>query len=553
MQQLISIWMALDGRRRAIVVTSMLAMFGGILLLSRIAATPTYALLYSGLEPGTAGEIVQSLEQRSVAYDIRGNSIYVDTSRRDELRMSLASEGLPALNGQGYELLDALSGFGTTAQMFDAAYWRAKEGELARTIIAGAQIRTARVHIANSSSQPFRKNVTSSASVTATSVSGSLTSANAKALKFLVASAVAGLSPEGVSIIDGRSGVVVFGDSLDGSIGEDRAVEMKKNVERLLEARVGQGNVVVEVNIETVTESEAITETHFDPDNRVAISSEVEERTTNTNGSRSGGVTVASNLPSGEVGDSGNKSSSLNSETRQRTNFEVSETRREILRTPGAIKRISTAVLVDGEYLNDEQSGSLIWQARSEEELQALEDLVAAAVGLNLERGDTLTLKSMEFEIATLQGTVGETSFVQRWNLDVMRLIQIAILSAVMLVLGLFVLRPIFFRTAVPALAGPTAASYDAERRPGRENRSLEQAVAPAVAVEAITGEIDDSDGIPAGLSIVGGGKALDPPVSGPLASQTNPVDKLRQMIENRQDETVEILRNWIEDEEEHA
>ena len=67
---------------------------------------------------------------------MRGDSIYVDGSQRDGLRMTLAAEGLPANGGTGYELLDSLSGFGTTSQMFDAAYWRAKEGELARTVLA---------------------------------------------------------------------------------------------------------------------------------------------------------------------------------------------------------------------------------------------------------------------------------------------------------------------------------------------------------------------------------------------------------------------------------
>lgn len=98
-----------------------------------MAAQPSMTLLYSGLEPGAAGEVVQALEQRGVVHEVRGRAIYVESGQRDELRMTLASEGLPQNNSKGYELLDTLSGFGTTAQMFDAAYWRAKEGELART------------------------------------------------------------------------------------------------------------------------------------------------------------------------------------------------------------------------------------------------------------------------------------------------------------------------------------------------------------------------------------------------------------------------------------
>lgn len=556
MQQLISLWLALDGRRRAIVLFSVLAMFGGVLMLSRIASSPTYSLLYSGLEPSTSGEVVQSLEQRGVLYDVRGNSIYVENTRRDELRMSLASEGLPALNGQGYELLDSLSGFGTTAQMFDAAYWRAKEGELARTIVAGPQIRSARVHIANAASQPFRQSSNSTASVTATSVTGSLTSGQAKALKYLVASAVSGLSPDNVSVIDGRSGIVVSGDSetATGSTGEDRANELKHNVERLLEARVGVGNAIVEINVETATEREAITEIQFDPDGRVAISSEIEERTTSSNDSRGGSVTVASNLPDGDAGNSNNNSSSQDSETRERTNFEVSETRREILRSPGAIMRISTAVLVDGEFETDEQSGQKIWKARSEEELQALEDLVAAAIGLNTERGDTLTLRSMKFETTLAQGSIASPTFVQRLNLDVMKLVQIAVLSLVTLILGLFVLRPIISKAALPALPGPTSAErYDPIASSKPASTLLDGSSSSTDGVGAITGEIDDSGLMPPGLSVLGNENLASTSIAGAASAQSDPVDKLRQMIENRQDETVEILRNWIEDGEEHA
>ena len=115
-----------------------------------------------------AGDVVRALEQRGATFDVRGGSIFVDSSQRDELRMTLASEGLPANSTSGYELLDSLSGFGTTSQMFDAAYWRAKEGELARTIVASSQFAMARVHIASTGSNPFQRGITPKASVSVT-------------------------------------------------------------------------------------------------------------------------------------------------------------------------------------------------------------------------------------------------------------------------------------------------------------------------------------------------------------------------------------------------
>ncbi|MEL7117674.1 MAG: flagellar M-ring protein FliF, partial [Pseudomonadota bacterium] len=219
------------------------------------------ALLYSGLDPAAAGEVVAALEQQGVAYDVRTGAILVDSAQRDSLRMTLAAEGLPASNGQGYELLDSLTGFGTTSQMFDAAYWRAKEGELARTITASAQVSAARVHISNQSSNPFQRGLEPSASVTVSAAAGNVSPAQAKAFRYLISSAVAGLTPENVSVIDARNGVVVSGDDTQmASGGNDRADSLKQSIQRLLEARVGPGNAVVEVAVETVTEREALFE-----------------------------------------------------------------------------------------------------------------------------------------------------------------------------------------------------------------------------------------------------------------------------------------------------
>ena len=171
MQQLINSWTALGARQRLVVMGATLAMILAVLGLTRLATQPNLALLYAGLENGAAGEVVTALEARNIPFDVRGGAIFVPESERDALRLTLASEGLPANGGQGYELLDGLSGFGTTSQMFDAAYWRAKEGELARTIVANPQIATARVHIANSSANPFQRDVTPTASISVRAIS----------------------------------------------------------------------------------------------------------------------------------------------------------------------------------------------------------------------------------------------------------------------------------------------------------------------------------------------------------------------------------------------
>lgn len=349
MQNLVTIWQNLGLRRQIIVVGATLAMFAAILSLARAAATPQMALLYSGLDRAAAGDVIASLEQAGVAYSIEGDAISVDASQRDSLRMTLAAAGLPANAGTGYELLDGLSGFGTTSQMFDAAYWRAKEGELARTILANPAIRSARVHIAQGANQPFTPDASPSASVTVTTAAG-LSPQQAKAIRHLVAAAVLNLSPEGVQVIDSLRGLIADTESdlTSGPAASQRAEEIKRNVERLLSARVGTGKAVVEVTVDLVSERETLTEQRINPEERVAISTETSENTGTSQGSAGGAVTVASNLPEGGAGDGGAGPKSENSETSERVNYEVSQTQREVIRVPGDVRKLSVAVLVDG-------------------------------------------------------------------------------------------------------------------------------------------------------------------------------------------------------------
>ena len=161
------------------------------------------ALLYSGLDAAAAGEVVAELEAEGVAFEVRRRG---DPGRRAPRATAsawqLAAKGLPAGGPAGYEILDSLTGFGTTSQMFDAAYWRAKEGELARTITGSPNVRAARVHLANPVAQPFARTPPGSASVTVTMARGTLERGQAEAIRYLVSSAVAGIAPEAVAVID---------------------------------------------------------------------------------------------------------------------------------------------------------------------------------------------------------------------------------------------------------------------------------------------------------------------------------------------------------------
>ncbi len=450
--------------------------------------------------------------------------------------MTLASDGLPANGGRGYELLDTMSGFGTTAQMFDAAYWRAKEGELARTIAGNPVIEAARVHIAGTSGNPFQRNLKPTASVSVTTVGGTLSPQAARAIRHLVAGAVTGMTADDVAVIDGTGGLIAGDDTTPATGLDDKTAAVRDRLQRLLEARVGLGNAIVELSVDTVTESELIRERRVDPASRTVVSSDTEESNGTEKGS--GGVTVASNLPDGEAAD-GDGASSQSNVTRERINYEMSETEREVTRAPGAIRRITVAVLVNG-ITGTDASGATTILPRPDDELTALRELVASAVGLDEKRGDVITIRSMVFVSGVAAEPTPVSGYLAGFAPDPMTIVQLAILALVALVLGLFVVRPIMLappRALPPPLASlpPPTSSASTPPQPDR--------------LPALTGEIAGDDGnwiVPAKL-----GRGDTAPNR--IVASEDPVKRLRALIGERQQDSVEVLKSWLDEREERA
>ena len=156
------------------------------------------------------------------------------------------------------------------------------------------------------------------------------------------------------------------------------------------------------------------------------------------------------------------------------TNYDLSETSREVVRAPGAVKRLTVAVLVN-DLAEASDTGEAVRAPRTEEELASLGELVSSAVGLDTERGDVLTIRSMSFEPIPEFGT--EVTDDAGPGLDMMSLIQLGVLALVTLVLGLFVVRPILgqSRAAValpaPDAAGSAAAGGGRLERPADDGR----------------------------------------------------------------------------------
>ena len=530
MSGFVSTWQNLDMRKRIILLGAIALTFVAVLSLTQIATRPGMALLYSGLDSSAAGEVVGALEQMNIKSEVRGDAIYVPEDERDRVRLALARDNLPRQGQTGYELLDDISGFSATSDMFNAAYWRAKEGELARTILASRDIRAARVHIAVPNRRPFaRSDAQATASVTVTMAGGTLSQDQATAIRYLTALAVPELDPDQVAVIDSRAGMVLA-PGMDSPLGNaaaqasEREAKLKAEIEQLLAARVGRDRARVSVAVETDRAAETLVERVIQPDTRVTIHSETEEISDSAEGA-SGNVTVASNLPTGDA-DANNTRQSARTESRERVNYDYSEVRRETVRQAGAIRRISVAVLVDGIIVpNAEGEGE--WQPRPQDELDSLRDLVVAAIGFDEQRGDIVTVESMAFQPDATPGELVEVSPIVRFiERNALTFIQLGFLGVVAMVLAATVIKPLLSSRAAPA-AFPEPDALD---------------------LPPLGNAFEDGggDGAPEPLSVGDGNTAMLPEIE--VDMTLPPGEIIKTVIAERPDQSLKMLKQWLDD-----
>lgn len=424
-----------------------------------LATKESESLLFSGLDPAAAGEIATELDSNGVSYSIRGSAIYVPDTQRDRLRIDLAQKGLPAPTGGGYELLDNLNGFSTTSDMFNAAYWRAKEGELTRTILAVPGVKTARVHLGIARNSAFRRaNDQKTASVTIDAPMG-LSDEQAKSIQYLTALAVAGLQPDHVAVVDTARGVIAGPGgprhgmaSLDTA---DRETKLEQSILRLLEAHVGVGNARVSVSMDIDRQSTAQTERLIDPNTRQIASRKLREEQERLDQNETGGaLTVASNLPDGDAEKpQADDPRSLRTKREEDVTYTGTEIERKTETLAGSIRRLSVAVMLN-EKTAVAEDGTVSSLPRPAEELDQLQSLVASAAGIDTARGDTLTVSVMPFEPIP-EPEIVEPGFVDQFVLPrAMELGQLAFLGLLSLILGLFVVKPLLSPKKPKAIAG---------------------------------------------------------------------------------------------------
>lgn len=452
MSNLWAIWNKLSTVQKASLAAVLAVTLAGFAVLINVASKPSMAFLYGGLDPAAAGDVLTALEAMDVLTEVRGDAIYVPNTRRDSVRMALARQGLPQQGQPGFELLDEMNGFATTSEMFDAAYWRAKEGELARTIVTIPGVKAARVHLAVPTSSAFaRSRGAPSASATVTMSRGRLDTLHATSIRYLIALAVPNLDPEQVAIMDSVHGLILKPDSQNPELPSegdepDRIRRLEQSLIDLIEARVGPGNARVTVSLTIDRERESVSERILDPNSRVIMSRETSDiQQTDVGGTSA--VTVASNLPDGEANDGATPSRASRNETTETSRFEISEIHRQREKLPGAVARINVAVLVNEQAHPD--AGAALDTGRTPKELDAIRDLVAAAIGYEEARGDVVTVRAMPFyEVEPETDLIengGALTYIQE---NLIAILQVVIPALVVIVLAFFVIRPVLMQDA---------------------------------------------------------------------------------------------------------
>lgn len=510
----------------------------GIVLLSFFifiavrSSTPVLTPLYTNIPVEDSSAIIAELEQRGVQYEMRagGTQILVPSEDALKLRMSMAEMGLPSRGSLvGYEVFDSSDTLGTSNFVLNVNKLRALEGELSRTISSFAKIEQARVHLVMPKRELFTRDRQEPTASVALKLRGqpNISKEEIAAIRHLVATAVPELKPQRITIVDSRGRLLARGVDQEGDAGAfaEEAEEfrinfenrMRNTVERLLEQSLGFGKVKAEVradiDFDRVTRNQEI----FDPESQVARSiQEIEEVEREKERNLEENVTVENNLPDVQDDNAGTLSSRDANRTEATTNFEISKEVINHVKETGTVKRMTVAVLVDGVYTTDAE-GNRVYNPRSEEELEQIEDLVRSAIGYDVDRGDEIEVVNMPFvDSFPAEFDDGLTAWLKE---DAHNIVQTLVLGGVAVLAILLVIRPLVAR-----------AIESAELAQQEEELALE-----ALTSNQFTAQLEDLTDDDDMISI--------DRINGQVKSAT--YKKINDLVDKHPDETLGVIRQW--------
>ncbi len=412
-----------------------------------------YKPLFSNLGNEDAGEIMKKLKEQKVPSRISedGKAILVPADRVYELRMALASEGLPQGSGVGFEIFDRKN-FGMTEFVQKLNYQRALQGELSRTIGQIAGVEQARVHLALPEKSLFKDNdkQPTASVVLKMRSAGSLRENEVQGIIHLVASSVEGMDPDHITVIDSK-GKMLSKPSLTDPASRLAAtmLETENNLEKeteerlqsLLDRVVGPGKSAARVHVTLDYKNMEKYEERYDPQ-ASAVRSEQRSEQKDSITLPSGVPGVQSNLGKSPVPPPVPSGGSKNDETK---NYEVSRSTSRTVEPAGALTNLSVAVLVDGRYeKTTTKKGAAAapkYVPRTPEELQKIEALVKSSVGFNAARGDQVTVANIPFQ--DVSGEAGDTGGFPWWDAPILSsLVKYLCIALGFLAVIFLVLRP---------------------------------------------------------------------------------------------------------------
>ncbi len=372
-----------------------------------------WAVLYTDLKAADLSKIVDELERMGIPYKVSetADTIFVPKELVADIRNSLAVKGLPEERA-GLEIFEKPK-FGLTEFMQRVNYQRAVQGELERTIMKIDCVENARVHIVVPQKKLFSEEEKEpTASVMLWLTPGcSMPPGSIKGIVHLVSFAVEGLKPENITIVDQRGRILNPKREDEGIITAEATqmqLEMERDFERkledklteLLEKSVGAGKVAVKVDADLdFTKVKRVSERYNPFETAVRSEHRINERFKGVGAVPVGPPGVRKNVPP-DVGIEPLPGKSEYEREERIRNYEISKMVEHVEEEVGDVKRISVAVMVDGQYQVEWQNGKpfVRFVPLAEEELSKIRDFVIAALGVNLERGDQVSVVSVPFE-----------------------------------------------------------------------------------------------------------------------------------------------------------
>jgi len=433
--QATSFWEKQKPTQRVLIIAAAVLALVMVPVLFTWATQPTYTVAYSGLDETDAGAIVEQLKTLGVSYKLQGTTILVPADKLYDVRLQIANAGLPKGSSTGYELFSQNT-LGMTEFTQRVTYQRAIEGELERTIGSLDAVEGVRVHIV----QPEKTLLASdqaptTASITIQERSGrQLDAGQIRAITYLTANAVEGLTPENVVVVD-TNGVVLAAGTSDANSGalsqvdSRRAAELaaaqdvQKKVKSLLDTALGPNKSVVQASVRLDWSDKEITSTTFEPTpNAISSSSKISESYTLENGTTGGVAGATSNLPTpAAAATTTTGSPTLYQRSEETINYEMAQVQNHQIIRPGMVDNISLSVLVDG--ISDQQ------------QLQTLQSAIAAAAGIDQKRGDQLSVQSLTFDKTYAQKQEEDLAVADRTRIIIM---VAEIVGGLLLLAGLF-------------------------------------------------------------------------------------------------------------------